>query len=67
MNGIFIWEAEGGRTTGTCVWTPASGVLRVYQCVNTELTVRQPKTGRKKKVGRGIESKETEQNIDFKM
>lgn len=41
---------EGGVTTGTCVWTPASGVPCVYQCVNTELTVRQPKTGGEKRV-----------------
>lgn len=38
-------------TTGTCVWTSASGVPRVYQCVNTELTVRQPKTVEKRVKG----------------
>lgn len=48
MNGIIICETEGGRTTGTCVWMPASGVPCVYQCVNTELTVRQPKTVERK-------------------
>lgn len=50
VNGIIIWETERGRrgTTGTCVWTPASGVPCVYQCVNTELTVRQPKTVEKR-------------------
>lgn len=44
MNGIIIWEMGGEE--GPLV------LLCVYQCVNTDLTVRQPKTVETKKKGR---------------
>lgn len=44
VNGIIIWQTGGEE--GPLV------LLCVYQCVNTDLTVRQPKTVETKKKGR---------------
>lgn len=44
-------RGKEGSTTGTCVRTPARGVPFVHRPVNTELTVRQPKSGGGKKGG----------------
>lgn len=51
-------RGKEGSTTGTCVRTPARGVPFVHRPVNTELTVRQPKSGGGKKRGMGkVEAK----------
>lgn len=67
MNGIIIWETEGGRTTGTCVCERQPVAFLVYiKCVNTELTVRQPKTvwggGSRERDGKQSDSLEEQLN-----